>query len=170
MLQELTEEIEKTARAVVNEIHTAMPGEIVSYDAETGLASVRPIGSYVTSDGKSLSYPVIADAPVSFPCCQDGRVSIAFPLKKGDGCIIVVSETELDEWRSGAEAEGSLRFDLTSAMVIPGLLRSGSRATKVAADEDAVVVAVGETRLAVSESGVTIKGDLTVSGEIKDSF
>ena len=31
MLQEVTAEIEKTAKAVVNEIHTALPGEIVSF-------------------------------------------------------------------------------------------------------------------------------------------
>ena len=46
MLQEVTAEIEKTAKAVVNEIHTALPGEIVSFDGAT--ATVKPIGQYVT--------------------------------------------------------------------------------------------------------------------------
>ena len=67
MLQEVTAEIEKTAKAVVNEIHTALPGEIVSFDGAT--ATVKPIGQYVTSDGVSLSYPTITEAPVCFPYC-----------------------------------------------------------------------------------------------------
>ena len=42
MLQEFTSEVEKTAKSVVDEIHTALPGEIVSYDGN--VASVKPIG------------------------------------------------------------------------------------------------------------------------------
>ena len=77
MLQEFTAEIEQTAKAVVNEIHTALPGEIVSYNAGAGTATVKPIGKYVTSDGKELNYPTITEAPVCFPFCQNAGVGIA---------------------------------------------------------------------------------------------
>lgn len=80
MLQEVTAEIEKTAKAVVNEIHTALPGEIISFDG--GMATVKPIGKYVTSDGVKLDYPTITEAPVIFPFCQSSGVGIAFPVKK----------------------------------------------------------------------------------------
>lgn len=183
MLQEFTAEIEQTAKAVVNEIHTALPGEIVSYNAGAGIATVKPIGKYVTSDGKELNYPTITEAPVCFPFCQNAGVGIAFPVKKGDSCIIIISEVELDSWRSGADSEGSLRFDLTSAMVIPGLLEGGNEASEKAAKENSVIVTAGDVTLSVSgdgckvdtgstvmnitDDGVSIKGNLTVTGDVK---
>ena len=183
MLQEFTAEIEQTAKAVVNEIHTALPGEIVSYNAGKGTATVKPIGKYVTSDGKELNYPTITEAPVCFPFCQNAGVGIAFPVKKGDSCIIIISEVELDSWRSGADSEGSLRFDLTSAMVIPGLLEGGNEASEKATKENSVIVTAGDVTLAVSgdgckvdtgstvmnitDDGVSIKGNLTVTGDVK---
>ena len=183
MLQEFTAEIEQTAKAVVNEIHTALPGEIISYNAGLGTATVKPIGKYVTSDGKELNYPTITEAPVCFPFCQNAGVGIAFPVKKGDSCIIIISEVELDSWRSGADSEGSLRFDLTSAMVIPGLLEGGNEASEKAAKENSVIVTAGDVTLAVSgdgckvdtgstvmnitDDGVSIKGNLTVTGDVK---
>lgn len=167
MLQELTAEIEQTAKAVANDIHTALPGKIVSYDSDNCTVTVSPIGKYITSDGVELDYPMITEVPVIFPCCQSIGTGIAFPLKKGDSCLVIVSEVELDTWRSGAESEGSLRFDLTSAVVIPGLLKRGNAASKKAAKENSVVVTAGSVFLSVSEKGVTIEGNLTVTGDVK---
>lgn len=183
MLQEFTAEIEQTAKAAVNEIHTAIPGEIVSYNASLGTATVKPIGKYITSDVKELDYPTITEAPVVFPFCQNAGVGIAFPVKNGDSCIIIISEVELDAWRSGADSEGSLRFDLTSAMVIPGLLEAGSKASEKAVKQNAVVVTAGDVELIVSgdgckvdtgttvmevtDYGVKIKGSLIVTEDVK---
>lgn len=182
MLQEFTQEVEGTAREVVNEIHTALPGEIVSFDAGSGSASVKPAGKFVTSDGQKLDYPVITEVPVVFPFCQQAGVGVAFPVNAGDSCIIIISEVELDAWRSGAESEGSLRFDLTSAMAVPGLLEGGSDLVKKATDQNAVVIGTsgaeviisdegvsvdtGSTMIDVSESGIAVRGDLKVDGNI----
>lgn len=165
MLQEFTSEVEKTAKSVVDEIHTALPGEIVSYDGN--VASVKPIGKYVTSDGASLDYPVITEAPVCFPQCTSGNVSICFPLKQGDSCLIIISEVELDSWRSGAKSEGVLKFDLTSGIVIPGLQKGMSEAAKNAISENAVIVKNGSTTLKVKSDGVVVEGSLTVTGDVK---
>ena len=181
MLQELTAEIEKTAKAAVNDIHTALPGEIISFT--DGTATVKPVGKYVTSDGTALDYPVITEAPVCFPFCQNAGVGFAFPVKPGDSCIIIISEVELDAWRSGAESEGSLRFDLTSAMVIPGLLEASCGAAVRATAQNAAIITAGDAEMAVSDSGckvsvgstvlnvtedgVSVKGNLTVAGDVK---
>lgn len=181
MLQEFTAEIEKTAKAAVNEIHTALPGEIISFNG--GTATVKPVGKYVTSDGTSLDYPTITEAPVCFPFCQNAGVGFAYPVKKGDSCIIIISEVELDAWRSGSASEGSLRFDLTSAMVIPGLFKGGcdastrasslNAAIMTAGDSEVIVsgsgcaLSAGSTTLTVTDDGVSVKGSLTVTGDIK---
>lgn len=182
MRQEVSEEIKRTAKAVVNEIHTALPGEIVSFDTGTGTATVKPIGKFVTSDKKSLEYPQLTEVPLVFPFCQQAGVGIAFPVIEGDSCIIIISEVELDEWRSGAESEGSLRYDLTNAVAIPGLLFGGAEMVDKAVKKNAVVigapdvdvfvssegvdVSVGDTTFTVSETGIAIGGDLTVTGNI----
>ena len=182
MLQEVVGEIEKTARAVVNEVHTALPGKIISYSATSGTASIQPVGKYRTARGKALDYPIITEVPIVFPYCYRADVGIAFPVVKGDTCLIIVSEIELDEWRKGASSEGSLRFDLSSAIAIPGLLKTGSKIAAKASDRRAVIIGapgtevcvssegveigVGEVTFAVSESGIAVGGDLLVNGNI----
>lgn len=182
MLQELTEGIEETAAAVVNDIHTAMPGEIVSFDAGSVTASVKPVGKFLTSDGDELDYPLITEVPVVFPICQQIGAGLAFPVKKGDSCIIIISEVELDAWRSGAESEGALRFDLTNAVAIPGLLKGGSALAAKAVNQNAVMIGTSGAevgvfgdcvrirtagaQLEVSESGITAGGNLKVNGNI----
>lgn len=160
MIQELTREIERTVRAIVDEIHTAMPGKIVSINTKNGTASVLPSGKYVTSDKKALDYPVLTEVPLIFPFCQKNEVGIVFPVEKGDSCLIIISEVELDKWRSEAESEGSLRFDLTSAIAIPGLLNGGGNLISKAVDKNAVLIMASETELSVSKKGVeaTVKG------------
>ncbi len=157
MLQEFTQEVENTARKVMEEIHTAMPGTIVSFSPGSGMAVVQPTGKFTSSSGRRMNYPAISDVPLSIPICQSAGAGIAYPVKGGDSCIIIVSEIELDEWRSGAEADGSLHFDLSSAMAVPGLLVGGGELMQKACAEDAVVIAAGMTEVKVSEDELTAK-------------
>lgn len=172
MLQELAEEIENTARAVTDQIHTALPGRISSVDVDSGMVSVQPLGQFITSDGEKLDYPLLTEVPLVLPFCQRTGAGVVFPVCVGDSCLIIVSEVELDSWRSNVEeSEGSLRFDLSSAIAIPGLLRSDSRYKdlfKKASLEDAVMIVAddGRTSLKVSERGIAICGDLKVEGNI----
>lgn len=182
MLQELVAEIEKTASAVVRDIHTALPGKIVSFDPEKSVAVVQPKGKYRTEEGAALEYPVISDVPVLFPYSQASDVGVTFPVKPDDNCLVVVSEIELDEWRSGAESEAPLRFDLTSAIVVPGLMSLGNASIQKAVKENAVVVKAenveiavaggkvyvktGGVEMSVSGDGVSVMGNLNVSGNV----
>lgn len=164
MRQEFTQQIEKTAQAVVNDIHTALPGQVVSFDVGKGTATVKPIGKFITSDNIALAYPDIAEVPVVFPC--SANAGIAFPVVPGDNCLLIVSEVELDEWRNGAEAEGSLKFDLTNAIAIPGLLNKGNGLVSEAISKNGVVIASGSNKICVSGSGISVSGNLSVSGNI----
>ena len=172
MYQEFAQEVENTARAVVNDIHTALPGKITSFDPKKGVAVVQPKGKYLTTEGASLEYPMISDVPVAFPYCQSSDVGMVFPVKQGDNCLIIVSEVELDEWRSGAESEAPLRYDLTSAMVIPDLMLGGSAAMQKAMERDAVVIKAKSAEIVVSDglvsvtADVSIKGNVTINGDL----
>lgn len=165
MLQEFVQKIEETTRDMINEIHTALPGKIVSFDPNTGTATVKPSGKYILSNGKKLDYPVITEVPVLFPYCQSVGIGLLFPVKKDDNCLLIVSELELDEWRSGAESEASLRFDLTSAVAIPGLLLGGKEISKEY-HPHAVVIRAGRIAIHVSENEIVCYGDLKIEGNL----
>ena len=157
MLQELTQAIEETVKSMINEIHTALPGKIVSFDREKGLATIKPIGKFITSSQKVLEYPELSEVPFVFPYSSQAEVGIFFPVQAGDTCMIVISEVELDEWRNGAESEGSLHFDLTNAIAIPSLLKSDDKLSEClseSAEKSAVIIATKNSKVLVSKDNI----------------
>lgn len=166
MIQEFAQQVEKVASGVVNDIHTAIPGKIVSYNSQSNLAVIQPVGMFITPKGGKVEYPVITDVPVAFPYCQTADVGVTFPIKNGDRCIIIISECELDQWRSGAISNAPLRFDLTSAMIVPGLVLGGTDNTSQAIAEDAVVINAGGVKIVVRHDGVNITGNVSINGDL----
>lgn len=166
MLQEFVEQVEKAARSVMEEMHTAIPGKIVSFNAVTGLAAVKPYGTFTTEAGRKMAYPSITEVPVIIPQCPASDTYIAFPIVAGMDCLLVVSEQELDAWLEGGESENDIRFDLTSAIAIPGLSNKGSVALQEACNTGNVIVSNGSAKLSVSKSGVEIVGNFNVKGNI----
>lgn len=165
MLQEFAQKIEQTSKEILNEIHTVLPGKFQSFDPTKGTATVKPIGKYVLQNGEKLEYPEITEVPVLFPYHQAAGIGMLFPIQKEDRCLILVSEMELDEWRSGAESEAPLRFDLSSAVVLPGLLLEGKEVSGIYRP-DAVVVRAGKVDWILSENGIVCHGDIQVNGTL----
>lgn len=166
MLQEFVEQVEKAARSVMEEMHTAIPGKITAFNPETGQATVKPYGTFTTGAGKKMAYPAVTGVPVIIPQCPSMNVQIAFPIMTGMDCLIIVSEQELDAWLGGGESENDMRFDLTNAIALPGLSNKGSAALQEACNTGNVIVSNGGTKLSVSKSGIEITGNLSVKGNI----
>ena len=78
-------------------VHTALPGKIVSYSPATNRAQVQPFGKYKLDDGRSFDYPVIHNVPVQFPMGCGGSSGVTFPLRAGDGCLLIFAESQLDD-------------------------------------------------------------------------
>lgn len=164
MMQELVNQVKKTAKKATEEMHTAVPATIKSYDPSTGLASVQPVAKFKKPNGETMDYPSISGVPVVFP--QSANVTIAFPIKAGDGCLLVFGEKSLDYWLYGKETDTELSFDLSNAVAIPSLKNTGNPAMQKACSEDAVVLQSGGTTLTVKSGVVVIDGDLQVTGKI----
>lgn len=167
MLQEFSEQVEKTAQAVMSEMHTAIPAKITSFNPSTGMADLKPYGTYRTGAGKKIAYPEVTGVPVIIPQCPSAAVFIAYPIKIGDDCLMLVSEQELDAWLGGGDSDNDMRFDLTSAIAVPGLSNKGSSVLSEACASGSVIVANGSTELKVNKSEVEIVGNLKVSGDVK---
>ena len=51
MMQEFVDQINKSARSATEDMHTALPGEIKSYDPDKGVATVLPKAKFTKPDG-----------------------------------------------------------------------------------------------------------------------
>ena len=82
------------------QIHTSMPGVIVSYDPAKMTAVVQPALQvfHTQIDGTRVptTLTTISDVPVHFP--GGGGHMLTFPVKAGDECWLVFSERSIDNW------------------------------------------------------------------------
>lgn len=156
MKQEFVQAVEDTIHSVLQEMHTAMPGKIISYDA--GFVSVQPAVKYKTPDGKKLDYPVLSNVPVVISC--GGNSAVAFPIKPGDDCLIIIAEQALDGWLADADDDTELKYDLTNAICIPGLCKTSVEAQEEANSKGTIVIRCPPG------SAVRVYGDLDVDGNI----
>jgi hypothetical protein len=165
MLQQFIGELEKLIDKHIGNIHTALPGEIVGFDTETCLASVQPKAQMHLTDGRILNYPVITGVPIVFP--QSGTdTAIAYPVKKGDGCLIIVSEQALDYWMDSGTTSSELKHDLTNAIAIPGLFRVPLEDVKEASKDDAVIIRKGVNKIKLTKANIAIRGDVSIEGNL----
>ena len=109
-----------------NNMHVALPAEIISYDFQKQKASVQPLLNKAWADLKPNDppavMPVLANVPVIFP--RSGGASLTFPVTAGDTCLLVFIERSTDLWLSeGGQVtpDDPRKFDLSDAVAIMGL-------------------------------------------------
>lgn len=142
-------------------IHTACPATIVSFDAGTCVASVKPTMTYYKSDGTTLDYPVIIGVPVFMP--KAGSSQITYPVKAGDSCLLVFAERSIDEWmgKGNSDNHDPRRYDLTDAFCFVGMCPTQS----ISADN--VEVINGGTKISLTPSNtINVVGNINVQGTI----
>lgn len=106
-------------------IWTALPGIVASYDAGAHTCSVQPAinGTQQLPSGEvvELKMPLLLDCPVVFP--GGGGVTLTFPIKSGDECLVVFSSRCIDAWWQLGGVQGQAKFrmhSLSDGFVIPG--------------------------------------------------
>lgn len=186
MYQEIVEQVEEVAQSVVDDVHTVLPCRVVKYDEKKNLVKVKPIGEFLLRDGEKMEFPEIDEVPVMFPYFIAWDIGIVFPVHKGDEMLLLVSEIELDEWRTGAKSDAPLKFDLTSAVAIPALIKKPNSLHKRAVDNNALIIKAKEAEIAVqyppsgtnvtikvsdkqikvSNKGIHMKGDVIIDGNV----
>ena len=86
----------------LNNLHTAMPCEVVKYYDDEEEADLQPLFKRVKG-GRTKGYPMISKAPV--------LEHVAKPLEPGDKVFVCFAERALDH-------AGTRRHDLTDAVVM----------------------------------------------------
>lgn len=143
----------------------------MSFDPGTGLATVLPTMKFKKPDGTTVDFPQVTGVPVVFPQSMGQQATIAYPVKAGDGCLIIVAEQSIDYWLYGQETDTDLDFDLTNSICIPGLFAKANPVMAEACNGNAVVVDVKGTKVTVKGGSVqvdagtiTLNGNVTVNG------
>lgn len=103
-------------------LHTALPAEVLSFDASKLMVKVRPFLMRKYKSGETEQMPEVYNVPVVYP--RSGQHCFYFPLKKGDKVMLLFSERSLDKWLelgSYTTPDDQRKFDLTDAICVPGL-------------------------------------------------
>lgn len=150
-------------RAMLAQVHTAMPAQIEAYDYATRKADVQPLIKQVYSDGTIAAYPVISAVPVVMPA--GGGAVIKLPVAVGDVVLLVCCERSLDKWlQTGGMSTPTLnhKFQLMDAVAIAGLFPFSE--SSPATDADSLEILYRGASVQITAGGqVRINGDhLTV--------
>jgi hypothetical protein len=103
-------------------LRVALPGVIVSFDAEAQTASVQPLIKQVMADGATQLLPVLQDVPVSFP--RGGGFVLTFPVSEGDECELTFHDRCIDGWWASGNPSEPLDYrihDLSDATARVGI-------------------------------------------------
>jgi len=160
------EEINKTVRQEIDGIHTAIPAEIISFNAITCRATVLPKAKIRLKDGREIEYPILNDVPICFPFQQSENVAIAFPIKAGDSCLVVFCEQALDTWLEEGDTASEIRFSLTNAIIIPGLVKTPLSAIREATESDSIIIKNGDAKISLKDGKTEIKGSVSIDGDL----
>lgn len=129
----MVDAVARAANYAIEKIHTAMPGEIISYDYSTQKASIQPLLNRNWSSGSSTAppnsinsfstpFPVLENVPVIFP--RAGGASLTFPVVEGDTCLLLFMERSIDQWLTTGGQVTPLdprKYDLSDGVAIMGL-------------------------------------------------
>lgn len=98
----LLEQMRREILQVVLELHTALPGAVVSYRAATQTADVKPLprwNAQLPWSGKTLiDLPVLPDVLVCHP--RAGELGVHYPLESGDPVLLVFCGRSISTWRA----------------------------------------------------------------------
>lgn len=159
----------------LNNLHTALPGSIISYDFSTQKASIQPLLNKVWTAGSNSTpandnaanklttpMPVLNNVPVIFP--RSGGAGLTFPVNSGDTCLLIFVERSMDLWKSvGGQVspDDNRKFDLSDAVAIMGLFPFNENST--AQNNTDVVLTYKDSSITISGSGNVV---IATSGKV----
>ena len=156
---EITPTLEQVIRGAIEsrltEIHTALPGEILTYDPSKQMASIQLTlqRKYVT--GELVKVPVLNDVPVVHP--RSGASIVHMPLKPGDHVLVIFSERSIDIWKTQGghpDPKDARKHHYSDAVAIPGLYPFNAPIT--IENPDALTIKNGQSRIEVKTDSINL--------------
>lgn len=162
------------AAAISAGMRVSIPGIIQSFDADAVTCVVLPaVKGYEPESaggGNSASLPLLVDVPVIFP--RGGGITLTFPVKAGDECLLVFSDRCIDFWWQNGGVQESIdsrMHDLSDAFAFVGAQSQAKKisgistsAAQLRTDDGAAFIELDPGSHAVN---VTTSGKLTASAQ-----
>lgn len=176
-------------------LRCASPGIIMSFDSIKQTCTVQIAISewikcnaeeFVNKHGANVGVeeiPILEDVPVVYPIAGD--YALTFPVKAGDECLVVFSDTCIDSWyqSGGVGQQMSLRrHDLSDAFAIVGVtsqprkvsgystsgvqLRSLDGTHYVEITSSGLNLVFGSVKIEMSATGIVITGNVTMMNQL----
>ncbi|MGH1498233.1 Gp138 family membrane-puncturing spike protein [Yersinia proxima] len=101
-------------------LRVAIPGIVQSFDADSVTCDIQ-IGIKGESGGESTNLSVLTSVPVVFP--RGGGITMTFPIKSGDECLLVFGDRCIDFWHQSGDIQETVderQHDLSDAFAIIG--------------------------------------------------
>jgi len=156
LMDDFTDAIQLTIESSLSGINTSMPGKVVSYNAATNRAVVRPSLPKQIDSGEVLDPPKIVEVPVQWHAAGGGNVSFTMPLKPGDDVLLSFQQRSMEGYLNGNNSapDDPRQFDLTDCVAIPGGGASG-----IVGHSDNVVLKFGNANVTLKPDGTIIFGN-----------
>jgi hypothetical protein len=151
----------------LKDLHTCLPGIIVSFDPATQTAAVQPAVKRIFTERGATNLPVCVDVPVAFP--GGGDFFLTFPVKAGDECILLFSERAIDYWHAngGTQLPAEYRLhDLSDGIAQVGLNSQPKKLAALQMDGAELRTRDRATFLRLTPGKIYIKGDLDLQGNL----
>jgi len=168
MFEQVVRSLQTMIESTLSEINTQTPGTIVSYDAATNRAVVKPDLPRRLASDEPLESPNIVEVPIVWSSSGGGKTGLTMPLKPGDGVMLAFQQRSLEGWLSGSRQmpDDPRQFDLSDCVAIPGCQASG-----IIGDANDVVLRFEQSELRLQPDG-TIKvgnagGSITIDNNGK---
>ncbi|WP_145592103.1 Gp138 family membrane-puncturing spike protein [Yersinia rochesterensis] len=117
---ELAETLRTLQSSVSSQLRVSMPGIVQSFDADKVTCDIQ-VGIKGESGGESTNLSVLTNVPVVFP--RGGGVTMTFPIKSGDECLLVFGDRCIDFWHQSGDIQETVderEHDLSDAFAIIG--------------------------------------------------
>ncbi|MBC8950264.1 Gp138 family membrane-puncturing spike protein [Xenorhabdus sp. TS4] len=160
--------------AISSGLYVALPCIIQSFNADAVTVTAQPSirWAVTNSDGitESVVLPLLVDVPVIFP--RGGGVTLTFPIKSGDECLVIFADRCIDYWwQSGGVQEpvDPRQHNLSDGFAIVGpqsqarkISNISTSAAQLRTDDGAAYI-----ELSPSNHNITVKtpGKLTATAD-----
>jgi hypothetical protein len=146
-------------------------GTIESFDAENQLATatVNYTQTYFNYDEAlavykpvAVNYPVLVDCPVI--CLGGGNSSLTFPIQKGDECVVLFNDRDLDNWYNGgpgSQVATPRLHSFSDGIILVGIRSNANRlqnydTSRAVLQNGNVLVGVGPAKVKIGNGTSTL--------------
>lgn len=146
----------------LTEVHTCLPGKVISFDSTLQTCSVQPtLKRLFYGDDEATEIPIIEDVPVVFP--GSGDFWVTFDVKADSYVLLVFCERSIAKWMELGgivDPEAAHKFEYSDAIAIPGMLPEPAKLSGgVQPDSIEIRDAARNTYIKLESGSIEINGD-----------